>query len=160
MQKNKADYTNTFRALSFDQPVDELSCSEEFNEWHRQWQARLNRQEGSKESSRELMQQTNPAIIPRNHKVEEALEAAGEEISVLCFAFLMFCRSLMKKIRIRNVQVLRYLLIAPTVLFAEHKSFYERFLYAVYKGSVFCCSMGANTTVRCVLPTFFNELVL
>ncbi|RNA66777.1 protein adenylyltransferase SelO [Alteribacter keqinensis] len=78
MQKNKADYTNTFRALSFDQPVDELSCSGEFNEWYRQWQARLNRQEGSKESSRELMQQTNPAIIPRNHKVEEALEAAGE----------------------------------------------------------------------------------
>ncbi|MBM7094988.1 YdiU family protein [Bacillus sp. H-16] len=84
MQKNKADYTNTFRALSFDQPVDELSCSAEFSEWYGQWQSRLNRQEGSNESSRKVMQQTNPAVIPRNHKVEEALEAAGEgDFSVL-----------------------------------------------------------------------------
>jgi uncharacterized protein YdiU (UPF0061 family) len=27
----------------------------------------------------ELMRQTNPAVIPRNHRVEQALEAAVEE---------------------------------------------------------------------------------
>lgn len=77
MQKYKADYTNTFLALSFDKIEGTLLFdSPKFIQWHEQWQARLSRQEESKTSSDLLMQHSNPAVIPRNHRVEEALEAA------------------------------------------------------------------------------------
>ncbi|MET1030838.1 protein adenylyltransferase SelO family protein, partial [Domibacillus tundrae] len=80
MQKNRADYTNTFRALTFNKHEDTvLSGTEEFTQWNERWQARLGRQEESKVSSAQLMQNSNPAVIPRNHRVEEALEAAVEK---------------------------------------------------------------------------------
>jgi uncharacterized protein YdiU (UPF0061 family) len=77
MQKHKVDYTNTFRALTFDKQEDTvLFETQEFTKWYGQWQDRLGRQQESKASSQQLMQSTNPAVIPRNHRVEEALEAA------------------------------------------------------------------------------------
>jgi serine/tyrosine/threonine adenylyltransferase len=77
MHKHRADYTNTFLALTFDRSEDTcLFGSHEFAEWHKRWQARLGRQVESKEDSHQLMRNSNPAIIPRNHRVEEALEAA------------------------------------------------------------------------------------
>ena len=54
----------------------ELYGKEEFNNWYKMWQERLIRQKESKELSRELMRNNNPSVIPRNHRVEEALEAA------------------------------------------------------------------------------------
>ena len=36
------------------------------------------KEERSLKSSRALMKSVNPAVIPRNHKVEEALQAAEE----------------------------------------------------------------------------------
>ncbi|MEK5318585.1 YdiU family protein [Paenibacillus sp. FSL L8-0644] len=79
MQKHRADYTNTFRALTLDKLEDTvLFSTEEFTQWHEQWQARLGRQQESQDSSHQLMRSSNPAIIPRNHRVEEALEAAVE----------------------------------------------------------------------------------
>ncbi|WP_068498078.1 protein adenylyltransferase SelO [Paenibacillus kribbensis] len=79
MQKYRADYTNTFRALTLDKPEDTvLYSTAEFTQWHEQWQARLGRQQESQAASRQLMRTSNPAIIPRNHRVEEALEAAME----------------------------------------------------------------------------------
>ena len=80
MQEHSADYTNTFRALTFETREDkDLFNSEEFTQWNELWQARLSRQEESKEDSQQLMRNSNPAIIPRNHRVEEALEAAVEQ---------------------------------------------------------------------------------
>lgn len=80
MKKHRADYTNTFRALTLDQPEDTvLFGTEEFTSWYEQWQARLERQQESKASAQELMRSSNPAIIPRNHRVEEALKAAEEQ---------------------------------------------------------------------------------
>ncbi|ANE47898.1 hypothetical protein SY83_18170 [Paenibacillus swuensis] len=80
MEKHRADYTNTFRALSLDNPEETVMFgTSEFKEWHEQWQARLGRQQEPITSSRELMRVSNPAVIPRNHLVEEALEAAVEE---------------------------------------------------------------------------------
>ncbi|MDQ0050459.1 uncharacterized protein YdiU (UPF0061 family) [Paenibacillus polymyxa] len=79
MQKHRADYTNTFRALTLNKLEDAvLFNTEEFTQWHEQWQARLGRQQESQDSSHQLMRSSNPAIIPRNHRVEEALEAAVE----------------------------------------------------------------------------------
>jgi uncharacterized protein YdiU (UPF0061 family) len=79
MHKYRADYTNTFRALTFDKPEDTvLPGTAEFAQWHELWQARLGRQE-SKASPQQLMQNSNPALIPRNHRVEAALEAAVKQ---------------------------------------------------------------------------------
>ena len=86
MQKHKADYTNTFLALTFSELKD-ISMFEttEFAKWNKLWQARLERQKETKSSSHELMRKSNPALIPRNHRVEEALEAAvkHEDYSVM-----------------------------------------------------------------------------
>ncbi len=80
MEKQKADYTNTFRALTRDRPQDTgMTGTVTFDQWLKQWQAKLERQEESKEQSLQLMHTANPAIIPRNHRVEEALEAAVEK---------------------------------------------------------------------------------
>ncbi|GKS11703.1 UPF0061 protein [Paenibacillus chitinolyticus] len=80
MRKQGADYTNTFLALTFDKREDTaLSGAEEFTRWHELWQARRGRQPESAAASHELMRSSNPAVIPRNHRVEEALEAAVEQ---------------------------------------------------------------------------------
>ncbi|RKP58185.1 YdiU family protein [Cohnella endophytica] len=79
MKKNRADYTNTFRALTLNKPEESaLFGSPEFASWHQLWQARVGRQKEPLTASQELMRSSNPAVIPRNHRVEEALEAAVE----------------------------------------------------------------------------------
>jgi len=79
MHSNGADYTNTFRDLGRQVlPENQLYQSETFETWHRRWQERLGGEGRSLDSSLSLMRSVNPAIIPRNHKVEEALQA-GEE---------------------------------------------------------------------------------
>jgi uncharacterized protein YdiU (UPF0061 family) len=77
MHKYKADYTNTFSALTFNRLDDsDLFRSTEFAEWKEKWLTRLAKQDESKSDYQQLMQSSNPAVIPRNHRVEEALEAA------------------------------------------------------------------------------------
>lgn len=77
MEQHRADYTNTFRALTLGKPeASSLHGIAEFDEWLTKWQARLGRQKETGEASRDLMRRSNPAVIPRNHRVEEALEAA------------------------------------------------------------------------------------
>ena len=79
MHRFGADYTNTFRNLaSGSLPDDTMYQSRDFKEWYERWQARLDRQPDSRETSRRVMKTFNPAVIPRNHRVEEALEAAVE----------------------------------------------------------------------------------
>jgi len=63
MQQSKADYTNTFRALTLGEEI-----GPKFDQWHMQWLQRPRQQA--------LMKRHNPAIIPRNYRVEEALSAA------------------------------------------------------------------------------------
>ncbi|GGF20270.1 UPF0061 protein [Halobacillus andaensis] len=86
MEKHRADFTNTFRALTLDKPENTaMNDTTEFSHWYKQWQARLSRQEASKAAVSQLMKKSNPAVIPRNHRVEEALEAAvaKEDYSVM-----------------------------------------------------------------------------
>ena len=80
MQQYRADYTNTFRALTF-KTYEDLSLFEspQFKQWLSLWQARLERQQESEADSHQLMLKNNPAVIPRNHRVEEALDAAVEK---------------------------------------------------------------------------------
>lgn len=86
MQEHQADYTNTFRALTLNQLAGQIMFdTQEYKEWHSKWQKRLERQEESKNETQALMKRNNPAVIPRNHRVEEALEAAveDEDLSVM-----------------------------------------------------------------------------
>lgn len=77
MQKYKVDYTNTFVALTKEALKEtELERTPEFTQWYKTWQERLCSQEESREEAYQLMKKSNPALIPRNHRVEEALEAA------------------------------------------------------------------------------------
>ena len=79
MKNNKADYTNTFCYLMNTNNVeDEIFKVEDFKKWQERWHKRLKINNTSEEKYFELMKSTNPIVIPRNHKVEEALKAANE----------------------------------------------------------------------------------
>jgi len=79
MHRHGADYTNTFRDLASASPTEaSLFQAPDFKQWFERWQARLKRQPEPWEASRRLMNARNPALIPRNHRVEEALAAAVE----------------------------------------------------------------------------------
>ena len=77
MQKYQADYTNTFLDLTLGKnDTSELFKSLEFKEWFKRWNIRLMKQEQTKEEVEKLMQANNPVVIPRNYRVEEALQNA------------------------------------------------------------------------------------
>lgn len=76
MRVQKADFTNTFRQLHPAETSPQADPA--FAAWHARWQARLALQPQSEEEVRRGMRAHNPAVIPRNHKVEEALSAAVE----------------------------------------------------------------------------------
>lgn len=80
MKENKADYTNTFYYLTTGH-VENLPfvVSEKFNSWYTLWSERIKRQKEDMAECRELMESVNPAVIPRNHRVEEALSAAQDD---------------------------------------------------------------------------------
>ncbi|MGL5068069.1 MAG: protein adenylyltransferase SelO [Sarcina sp.] len=79
MQNERADYTNTFYNLTIGNIDDlEIKKSDVFEKWYKLWQKRLERQNKSKDEIIGLMKKSNPVIIPRNHRVEEALSSAVE----------------------------------------------------------------------------------
>ena len=85
MTANKADFTLTMRRLS-DAARDSAADAEvralfadpaAFDAWAVQWRARLMLEGGDPAVRSAAMKAVNPAYIPRNHLVEEALAAAG-----------------------------------------------------------------------------------
>ena len=79
MQSNQVDYTNTFCYLmNISSIQDQIYKDKDFIDWSKNWEKRILINGGSKENSLELMKKNNPIVIPRNHKVEEALEAAND----------------------------------------------------------------------------------
>jgi protein adenylyltransferase len=86
MQQRSVDFTNTFNALTTGDLADTASQADpDLQEWHRRLAARRERQPHSRAEVEALMRRHNPAVIPRNHKVEEALEAAtdADDFSVM-----------------------------------------------------------------------------
>jgi uncharacterized protein YdiU (UPF0061 family) len=84
MQGGEADFTRTFRQLCHvaGGESDELFASSFNNqagarEWLSRWHIRLAREKALPQERASAMRAVNPAIIPRNHKVEEALAAAN-----------------------------------------------------------------------------------
>ena len=58
---------------------DDIYKNQDFMNWKKQWKIRLEIQNNSLEKSLKLMKSSNPLIIPRNHKVEEALNSANND---------------------------------------------------------------------------------
>ena len=80
MRRREADFTNAFRALSDASAVEEKAESDpDFGAWHSRWRTRRAREPQSHGDAVRRMRRHNPAFIPRNHKVEEALEAAARD---------------------------------------------------------------------------------
>lgn len=72
MQKDGADFTNSFRALSGDDAVAQFTDRVGFAAWQEKWRARL----AAEDDPEEVMNAANPVIIPRNHRIEEMIQAA------------------------------------------------------------------------------------
>ena len=71
MEKNKLDYTNTFRDL-----MNENISNENLKDFYSKWTIRIDKQNRDKQEVLALMTKNNPVVIPRNHKVEESLKEA------------------------------------------------------------------------------------
>ena len=79
MHEKKADYTNTFcHLMNINLKSDKLYNDKDFINWKKRWEHRLSKNNNTSKKSMELMRNNNPLFIPRNHKVEEALEAAEQ----------------------------------------------------------------------------------
>ena len=77
MEKNKIDYTNIFCHL-MDIKIDNNTYKDKtFLTWFDEWKKRSQLNNSSKEKQIELMKKNNPIVVPRNHKVEEALTEAN-----------------------------------------------------------------------------------
>lgn len=79
MHNSEADFTNTFRHLSEGPPSSEHLQNADFQTWHARWEERIGRESGPMGAVYTRMQAVNPAVIPRNHRVEEALSAVEEK---------------------------------------------------------------------------------
>lgn len=71
MEKNKLDYTNTFRDL-----MNENISNKNLKDFYSKWTIRIDKQNRDKQEVLTLMRKNNPVAIPRNHKVEESLKEA------------------------------------------------------------------------------------
>jgi uncharacterized protein YdiU (UPF0061 family) len=74
MQEHTADYTNTFRQLCA--VADGSDALPGYEAWATRWLKRLEQENYSLHDAATLMRASNPAVIPRNHRVEAALNAA------------------------------------------------------------------------------------
>lgn len=83
MYETESDYTLTFLRLTeqfAERLGDELDpLPEAFEPWLERWQARVADDPANEQTRRELMVSHNPVFIPRNHRVQAAIEAAVGE---------------------------------------------------------------------------------
>ncbi|MGE0284261.1 MAG: protein adenylyltransferase SelO family protein, partial [Rhizobiaceae bacterium] len=93
MSRNQADFTLTFRALAgevqttgdtrrlFAEPM-------EFDVWAERWRDRLAREPDGADAA-SIMRAVNPKYIPRNHRVEQVIQAAVEHVDFAPFEELL-----------------------------------------------------------------------
>ncbi|MFX0541138.1 protein adenylyltransferase SelO [Roseovarius sp. S4756] len=74
MQRDSADFTNTFHALGEGKGGAQFTDTAAFSAWHDRWSTRIQREDGW----RARMEAANPVFIPRNHRIEQMIDAAVE----------------------------------------------------------------------------------
>jgi uncharacterized protein YdiU (UPF0061 family) len=72
MQEDGADFTNSFAALGQEAARDQFTDRGAFDAWAAKWRARI----ADEEDAPGLMARSNPLVIPRNHRIEQMIEAA------------------------------------------------------------------------------------
>jgi len=81
MREQEADFTLVFRHLASAIEEDAAAILTQFREpapaiiWLSDWRAHLRNRGIGAEHARALMRQTNPIFIPRNHRIEEVIQA-------------------------------------------------------------------------------------
>ena len=97
MHENAADFTLTFRRLC-DAAADEKADANvralfanpaAYDSWTSSWRSRLAAEKLEPDARAQAMRKVNPAFIPRNHRVEQALDAAIEYGDFSLFAELL-----------------------------------------------------------------------
>jgi len=97
MQAQVADFTLTFRRLSdlagddAAEPAFAASFREPdaYRDWLARWRERLSRDPQTATERAVAMRRVNPAFIPRNHQVEQAIDAAVEDGDFSLFEALL-----------------------------------------------------------------------
>jgi uncharacterized protein YdiU (UPF0061 family) len=96
MQSAGADFTLTFRHLArcADDPANDASlldlfANSDIADWLRRWRERLASEPRNAAERVANMRRVNPAFIPRNHRVEAALEAASTHADFAPFLELL-----------------------------------------------------------------------
>jgi serine/tyrosine/threonine adenylyltransferase len=87
MHRSRADFTLTFRVLGDAalRPADDarmkvlFSDARAFQEWSQRWRARLAHESIAPDARAHVMRHANPALIPRNHRIEQMIVAAVEQ---------------------------------------------------------------------------------
>ena len=97
MHENAADFTLTFRRLC-DAAADEKADADlralfanpaAYDGWASRWRSRLAAERLDPDARAQAMRTVNPAFVPRNHRVEQALDAAIEYEDFSPFAELL-----------------------------------------------------------------------
>src|ERR1700723_945569 len=97
MHENAADFTLTFRRLC-DAAADEKADADvralfanpaAYDSWVARWRSRLAAERLKPDARAQAMRKVNPGFIPRNHRVEQALDAAIESGDFSPFADLL-----------------------------------------------------------------------
>ena len=84
MAAHRADFTLTFRALSYAAATPDLAAEVRclftdpaaYDEWGTQWRRRLAQEPTDPRERQAAMLAVNPAFIPRNHRIEAVIRAA------------------------------------------------------------------------------------
>jgi uncharacterized protein YdiU (UPF0061 family) len=97
MHENRADFTLTFRRLCDAAEDDKADANVRglfadpvaYDDWAARWRARTALEKLGPRARAQAMRKVNPAVIPRNHRVEQALDAAIEREDFSPFAALL-----------------------------------------------------------------------
>ncbi|WFU09866.1 YdiU family protein [Rhizobium sp. CB3090] len=97
MQQQEADFTLAFRRLAAlaESEANETAFAASFKDpestkpWLARWRERLSRDPQAPAERAQAMRSVNPAFIPRNHRIEQAIEAAIEDGDFSLFEALL-----------------------------------------------------------------------
>lgn len=95
LQEHKVDYTQFFRSLSQAASGELLATQKlfddpsQFNQWYKIWYKRFSSDSQTLDEKIITMNAVNPIYIPRNHLVEEAIQAAEQECDFKPFEKLL-----------------------------------------------------------------------